>query len=969
MEASQAARLGQYSSPGSPLTRGSPGNGNEWRNGSPNHRSYSPPQKPLPTLAHPSERIGSPPQSPVRINFSSEEEYFQPMSARVGIHSHPTSNTHSRNPSWEMDTPEPERLRDSGPSMPTTQSIPYRQRFTTQVSEATHQPQTAMISSAEDQRSDSPRLYLPNNGQPGSRHTSSGSLADVPEVGEAYPQLQYHHQQFIEGTRPRSTEDRGSRATHRSSNSDSPSSSSAGDHAMTSSQHLAPGLNNFARRSVPRSPSSLSDLAPRGRANSPRLPGSPNLYARDRSTNSGRSPDSRPLSYVDLLNIPYPQAAPAPASFDNTQLRTAVGSNASLLSTKQTLEMYRANVKKTNDPTIQYEFALFMINAAQEAAAELSNNGGTGSERQPSPTPGRDLDSPYVDNATAAETQVQLVREARQILQRLSDRSYPFAQYYLADGYASGLFNKGKEDYDRAFPLFVAASKHGHAEAGYRTALCYEFGWGSRKDPAKAVQYYRQSASKNHPGAMTRLGKACLVGDMGLGHRYREGLKWLKRAAESADFQYNSAPYELGLMHETGYGDDVFQDDSYAAQLFTQAADLGHPEASYRLGDAYEHGKLSCPRDPALSVHFYTGAAQRGHAVAMMALCAWYMVGAEPVLEKDENEAYEWARKSAECGFAKAEYAVGYFSEMGIGCRRDPLDANAWYVKAADQGDERAKHRLQIIRAAASGEAPPSVSESSVPDKSANETTIEGWEIERHRAVLRRAKVLGGFLDGPDGLKVKITQQQFPYDIGIWKNIQQGMGGSSNILSWVWPFSATPSMDSGLDFEVNGFEGQPSVCQISYDHTNANEDESSIWPPPDPDRMPRTLRSFDPRNAFIHSERPLSDQDEMQAFRTRQQEDLKRREHEKSRVRRQQTFQKRYASGQDHKDNTREESEDSGEGEEAWANSEGDRLRDFGVDEETEFYDEDDVPVAELLRMRKEHPALPNSGSSRAKRD
>ncbi len=314
-------------------------------------------------------------------------------------------------------------------------------------------------------------------------------------------------------------------------------------------------------------------------------------------------------------------------------LRGAVGTNASLLSTKQTLEMYRANVKKTNDPTIQYEFALFMINAAQEVGQSEV---------------GKD---PQANEATTpAAAQAELIREARLILQRLSDRSYPFAQYYLGDGYASGLFNKGKEDYDRAFPLFVSASKHGHAEAGYRAALCYEFGWGSRKDYAKAVQFYRQSASKSHPGAMTRLGKACLVGDMGLGHRYREGLKWLKRAAESADFQYNSAPYELGLLHETGFGDDVFQDDSYAAQLFTQSADLGHAEANYRLGDAYEHGKLSCPRDPGLSVHFYTGAAQQGHAIAMMALCAWYMVGAEPVLEKDENEAYEWARRSAECG-------------------------------------------------------------------------------------------------------------------------------------------------------------------------------------------------------------------------------------------------------------------------------------------------------------------------------
>jgi TPR repeat protein len=43
---------------------------------------------------------------------------------------------------------------------------------------------------------------------------------------------------------------------------------------------------------------------------------------------------------------------------------------------------------------------------------------------------------------------------------------------------------------------------------------------------------------------------------------------------------------------------------------------------------------------------------------------------------------------------------------MGIGCRRDPLEANVWYVKAAEAGDERAKHRLAAIRAAASGGVP-----------------------------------------------------------------------------------------------------------------------------------------------------------------------------------------------------------------------------------------------------------------------
>ena len=368
-----------------------------------------------------------------------------------------------------------------------------------------------------------------------------------------------------------------------------------------------------------------SEGLPRGRTHSPHFSAGGSVSPSGSPINGRRrTPESRPISYVDLLNVPYrQQIAPAP-SMDNALLRSAVGSNASLLDARKTLEMYRANVKKTNDSAIQYEFAVFMVQAS------------------------RDSDS--------AEERADLLRESRQILQKLADRGYPFAQYYLGDGYASGLFNKGKEDWERAFPLFVSASKHGHAEAGYRAALCYEFGWGCRKDYAKAVQFYRASASKNHPGAAARLGRACLTGDMGLANRSREGPRWLKRAAESADFQYNSAPYELGVLHETGYGEDIFKDEAYAAQLFTQSADLGHPEANLRMGQAYEHGLLTCPKDPALSVHFYNGAAQAGIPEAMMALCAWYFVGAEPVLEKDENEAYEWSKRAAECGKLKKQY-------------------------------------------------------------------------------------------------------------------------------------------------------------------------------------------------------------------------------------------------------------------------------------------------------------------------
>jgi TPR repeat protein len=519
----------------------------------------------------------------------------------------PSSAGHSRTPSRE--TPDISENRLSGNWLPVTKDIPIRQLH---ISDGSYQSRYS--------------------------HAAEMDVANFHEDGSIYsPRDQYVPQQQPTPP-PAAYQQRDSVHTPGAD-----SSHSSNENSGRNAYNYGPDVPlQVPRSTVPRPHSAYtlgSDLNPQGRTHSPRLSvgGSPTSngspYARPLSS-SRRSPDNRPTSYVDnrptsyidLVNLPYNQQIAPAANLGNAQLRTAVGQNASLLDTKKTLDMYRANVKKTQDSAVQYEFALFMVQVAREIVVA----------------------GPSTDDHGLTPT--DMLREARQILQKLADRSYPFAQYYLADGYASGLFNKDKPDYDRAFPLFIAASKHGHAESGYRAALCYEFGWGCRKDYAKAVQFFRAAASKNHPGAATRLGKACLTGDMGLQGKYREGVKWLKRATESADFQYNNAPYELGLLHETGYGDDIFKDEVYAVQLFTQAAELGHPLASLKLGEAYEHGLLRCPKDAALSVHYYNTAAQADIPEAMMNLCAWYMVGAEPVLEKDENEAYEWAKKAAEHG-------------------------------------------------------------------------------------------------------------------------------------------------------------------------------------------------------------------------------------------------------------------------------------------------------------------------------
>jgi TPR repeat protein len=207
--------------------------------------------------------------------------------------------------------------------------------------------------------------------------------------------------------------------------------------------------------------------------------------------------------------------------------------------------------------------------------------------------------------------------------------------------------------------------------------------------------FHRKASTLNHPGAMYRLGVAELNGELGINKNPRDGVKWLKRAAEASTVEYPHALHELALLHERGIENVVFVDLEYAVTLYAQAADLGYAPSAFRLGECYEYGKLNCPQDAALSIHYYTIAAQQGHREACFALTAWYLVGSPNVLPQSDEQAYLWARRAAEKELPKAEYAIGYFTEVGIGIPKNTEEAMEWYKKAARHGDKRAIQRLQ----------------------------------------------------------------------------------------------------------------------------------------------------------------------------------------------------------------------------------------------------------------------------------
>lgn len=98
-----------------------------------------------------------------------------------------------------------------------------------------------------------------------------------------------------------------------------------------------------------------------------------------------------------------------------------------------------------------------------------------------------------------------------------------------------------------------------------------------------------------------------------------------------------------------------------------------------------------------------------------------------------------------------------------------------------------------------------------------------------------------------------------------------------------------------------------------------------------------------------------SAKEEVEAFRRRQNDDMERRR-QYSEVQRRKRFHERYQQNDQYDEEEERQpgpvyGDQPDEGEESWRNADGERLKDFGVDEDVEFYDEDDIPLA-LLKER-----------------
>ncbi|KAL2450896.1 Chitin synthase regulatory factor 4 [Exophiala dermatitidis] len=346
-----------------------------------------------------------------------------------------------------------------------------------------------------------------------------------------------------------------------------------------------------------------------------------------------------------------------------------------------TLEAARLAVLACNDPETQLTWAqdaLSYVEVCQqnEERAALA--------QAPRPR------TPRVEHA--------LREDALKIVNFLADQHHPKAEFMRGMWLEFGKFGH-RIDKREAFNCYSRASEKGYVRADYRIGMQFE----SSNDALKAIKYYQKGADAGDSAACYRLGMMTLLGQHGQAQDYERGLNLIYASAQTADENAPQGAYVFGMlqahqMPQIQIPESYLPIDMAAAKTnIEKAAYLGFAKAQVKMGAAYELCELGCPFDPALSLHYNALAARQGEPDAEMAISKWFLCGHEGLFDKNEEMAFTYAQRAALSGLATAQFALGYFYEVGIYVPVNFEQAKEWYRKASQGGNQDAGGRIEAI--------------------------------------------------------------------------------------------------------------------------------------------------------------------------------------------------------------------------------------------------------------------------------
>lgn len=273
-------------------------------------------------------------------------------------------------------------------------------------------------------------------------------------------------------------------------------------------------------------------------------------------------------------------------------------------------------------------------------------------------------------------------------LLRACEQENADALNYMGQLHMKGLTDRVPKEPSLAVNYFTVAVKKGHQEAMCNLAVNLLDGVGCTQNLEEAFRLVTKCVEKNHPRAITLLGKMYYYGT-GVIQDYDKAVELFKRAAEMNN---DSGLNSLGVAHEEGNG--VVKDIKKAAYFYERAKDLGNMNAYSNLG------YIKLIQKEYLEGHQYlTVAAEQGHIDALFNLGQIYQQGLG--VNPDISRAYQYFLNAARGNHFKACTKVGdilFSGDKESGIEIDYKSAFEFYTKAARKGnDPDAQNALGII--------------------------------------------------------------------------------------------------------------------------------------------------------------------------------------------------------------------------------------------------------------------------------
>ena len=175
-----------------------------------------------------------------------------------------------------------------------------------------------------------------------------------------------------------------------------------------------------------------------------------------------------------------------------------------------------------------------------------------------------------------------------------------------------------------------------------------------KKEPEELASL-RKNAQQGDAQAQGILGTMLALGEV-VDQDLEEAFKWLKLAAEQKDV---ASMFNLGIIHEQGLGVPVDPDE--AGLWYWQAAEAGDPGAKVKLGTMLIKGVGFTPGSPVVASITASAEKKVPYAQAFLGKLFLEGIGVEP----DDSQAELWFRKAAEMGDESALFNLGEMMSEG----------------------------------------------------------------------------------------------------------------------------------------------------------------------------------------------------------------------------------------------------------------------------------------------------------------